>query len=72
MLNVVIWHTDEARDNGIGLLPGEDRYDKAAGFYQSAADTLVSAMAYWNLGWMYENGLGVPQVRGRRFCSQCN
>lgn len=37
------------------------RYEKAAGYYQSAADTQMSALAMWNLGWMYEYGLGVPQ-----------
>lgn len=30
-------------------------------YYQTAADTQTSAMAYWNLGWMYENGQGVPR-----------
>jgi hypothetical protein len=40
----------------------ENRYEKAAGSYQSAADTQASAVAFWNLGWMYENGLGVAQV----------
>ncbi len=38
------------------------RYEKAARYYQSAADTQMSALAMWNLGWMYENGVGVPQV----------
>lgn len=38
------------------------RWEKAAKFYQSAADTQLSALAMWNLGWMYENGMGVPQV----------
>ncbi|KAF8908028.1 hypothetical protein CPB85DRAFT_1310505 [Mucidula mucida] len=37
------------------------RYEKAARYYQSAADTQMSALAMWNLGWMYENGVGVPQ-----------
>ena len=36
------------------------RFEKAAGYYQSAADTQLSALAMWNLGWMYENGKGVP------------
>ncbi|KAH9941922.1 HCP-like protein [Amylocystis lapponica] len=39
----------------------EVRWEKAAGYYQSAADTQLSALAMWNLGWMYENGAGVPQ-----------
>ncbi|KAK0460933.1 uncharacterized protein EV420DRAFT_1619466 [Desarmillaria tabescens] len=37
------------------------RFEKAARYYQSAADTQMSALAMWNLGWMYENGVGVPQ-----------
>ncbi|TCD60621.1 ERAD-associated protein [Steccherinum ochraceum] len=47
---------------GLGV-PDEhetSRYEKAAGYYQSAADTQMSALAMWNLGWMYENGKGVP------------
>jgi len=35
--------------------------EKAAGYYQSAIET-HSAVAMWNIGWMYENGIGVPQV----------
>jgi len=38
------------------------RLEKAARYYQSAADTQMSALAMWNLGWMYENGVGLPQV----------
>jgi len=37
------------------------RMEKAAGYYQTAVDTQMSALAMWNLGWMYENGIGVPQ-----------
>lgn len=40
--------------------PAEPDYAKALAYYQTAADK-QSAMAYWNLGYMYENGLGVPQ-----------
>ncbi|KAF8653295.1 hypothetical protein AX16_003996 [Volvariella volvacea WC 439] len=50
--------------HGLGVSPDEPetaRYEKAAKYYQSAADTQVSALAMWNLGWMYENGIGVPQ-----------
>lgn len=50
--------------HGLGV-PEEDeatRLEKAAMYYQSAADTQMSALAMWNLGWMYENGIGVPQV----------
>ncbi|WWC67752.1 uncharacterized protein I206_101664 [Kwoniella pini CBS 10737] len=38
-----------------------ESYDRAVAYYQTAADTQVSSMAYWNLGWMYENGHGVPR-----------
>lgn len=40
----------------------DTRLKKAAKYYQSAAESQVSALAMWNLGWMYENGVGVPQV----------
>jgi SEL1 protein len=32
--------------------------DKAAACYGAAAETLQSAQALWNLGWMHENGVG--------------
>jgi SEL1 protein len=51
---------DPVPDQGIGVAP-ESRYERAASYYQTAADTQSSAMAYWNLGWMYENGQGVPR-----------
>ncbi|KAI0665661.1 HCP-like protein [Trametes maxima] len=49
--------------HGLGVPdePESVRWEKAAGYYQSAADTMMSAQAMWNLGWMYENGIGVPQ-----------
>lgn len=49
--------------HGLGVPdePASIRYEKAAGYYLSAADTQMSALAMWNLGWMYENGVGVPQ-----------
>lgn len=49
--------------HGLGVAdePASVRFEKAAGYYQSAADTQMSALAMWNLGWMYENGVGVPQ-----------
>ncbi|KAH7915088.1 hypothetical protein BJ138DRAFT_1078221 [Hygrophoropsis aurantiaca] len=49
--------------HGLGVPdePEPKRWEKAAKYYQSAADTQVSALAMWNLGWMYENGVGVPQ-----------
>ena len=36
-------------------------YKKAVANYQVAAD-LYSSIAMWNLGWMYENGVGVDTV----------
>ena len=50
--------------HGLGVPdePEPVRWEKAAKYYQSAADTQLSALALWNLGWMYENGKGVPQV----------
>jgi SEL1 protein len=47
---------------GVPDEPEAIRWEKAAGYYQSAADTQFSALAMWNLGWMYENGIGVTQV----------
>ena len=51
--------------HGLGVPdePESIRWEKAAGYYQSAADTQMSALAMWNLGWMYGNGVGVKQVR---------
>jgi TPR repeat protein len=50
--------------HGLGVPdePENVRWEKAAGYYRSAADTQISALAMWNLGWMYEHGYGVPQV----------
>lgn len=47
---------------GVAEEPEQSRLEKAARYYQSASDTQLSALAMWNLGWMYENGVGVPQV----------
>ena len=51
--------------HGLGVSEEDEktRMEKAARYYQSAADTQLSALAMWNLGWMYENGIGVTQVR---------
>ncbi|KAI0002186.1 HCP-like protein [Russula compacta] len=46
---------------GVPNEPENVRWEKAAGYYQSAADTQISALAMWNLGWMYEHGYGVLQ-----------
>ncbi|KAF2808184.1 HCP-like protein [Mytilinidion resinicola] len=36
-------------------------HEKAAACYLAAAETLQSAQAMWNLGWMHENGIGIEQ-----------
>lgn len=43
---------------GMGTSPDQE---KAAACYQAAAETLQSAQAMWNLGWMHENGIGIEQ-----------
>jgi SEL1 protein len=43
---------------GLGTPPDQE---KAAQCYQAAADTMQSAQANWNLGWMHENGIGIDQ-----------
>lgn len=49
--------------NGWGVdEPAHLRQEKAAGYYQAAIDS-HSSIAMWNIGWMYENGMGVPQVQ---------
>ncbi|CAG7854812.1 SubName: Full=Related to Sel-1 homolog {ECO:0000313/EMBL:CCA68700.1} [Serendipita indica DSM 11827] len=47
--------------HGIGVdEPPALRHEKAAGYYHAAADS-YSTIAMWNIGWMYENGIGAPQ-----------
>ncbi|KAF2177646.1 HCP-like protein [Zopfia rhizophila CBS 207.26] len=43
---------------GLGTRPNKE---KAAACYQAAAETMQSAQALWNLGWMHENGIGIEQ-----------
>lgn len=43
---------------GIGT---ETDFEKAVSCYRVAAETHASPMAFWNLGWMYENGIGVTK-----------
>ena len=43
---------------GLGAMPDND---KAAACYQAAAETMQSAQAMWNMGWMHENGIGLEQ-----------
>lgn len=42
----------------LGLGTNAPDADKAATCYTAAAETLQSAQAMWNLGWMHENGIG--------------
>ncbi|TKA80687.1 hypothetical protein B0A55_03683 [Friedmanniomyces simplex] len=44
--------------SGLGTLTSPEN---AAACYQAAAETLQSAQAMWNLGWMHENGVGIDQ-----------
>lgn len=44
--------------SGIGTKPDPE---KAATCYHTAAEAHHSAQAYWNLGWMHENGIAVEQ-----------
>ena len=74
-LALIHWTRSAAQDNvdamvkmgdyyfhGIGTgNPGRPAYDKAAACYSAAADRQVSALAYWNMGWMYEKGIGVAR-----------
>lgn len=39
----------------------EPEYEKALACYAAAADRQVSALAYWNMGYLYEAGKGVPR-----------
>lgn len=43
---------------GIGVAPDAE---KASTCYHAAAEAHHSAQAYWNLGWMHENGIAVDQ-----------
>ncbi|KAJ9668317.1 ERAD-associated protein [Coniosporium apollinis] len=45
----------------LGLGTSHPDTEKAAACYQAAAETMQSAQALWNLGWMHENGIGVEQ-----------
>ena len=48
--------------HGIGVNePDVVRHEKAASFYHSAIEA-HSSIAMWNVGRMYENGIGLPQV----------
>lgn len=68
----LIYWTRSARQNNIdSLVKMGDYYlsglgavsssENAAACYQAAAESLQSAQAMWNLGWMHENGIGIEQ-----------
>lgn len=44
--------------SGIGTLASAEN---AAACYQAASESMSSAQAMWNLGWMHENGIGIEQ-----------
>ncbi|KAG4305435.1 hypothetical protein PORY_000991 [Pneumocystis oryctolagi] len=68
----LIYYTRAAKQNNIDAMVRMGDYylegigtkanpSKAIKCFMSAADTGVSALATWNLGWMYENGIGIQQ-----------
>ncbi|KIW02275.1 uncharacterized protein PV09_06425 [Verruconis gallopava] len=70
-LALLHWSRSAAQRNIDSLLKTGDYYlyglgtnpspEHAASCYQAAAETMMSAQAYWNLGWMHENGVGMGQ-----------
>lgn len=68
----LIYYTRAAKQNNIDAMVRIGDYylegigtkadsSKAIKCFMSAADTGMSALAIWNLGWMYENGIGIQQ-----------
>lgn len=70
-LALIYWTRSAKQSNVDSLVKMGDYYllgmgtsvdvDKASTCYHSAAEGQHSAQAYWNLGWMYENGVAVEQ-----------
>ncbi|KAF2207321.1 hypothetical protein CERZMDRAFT_62945 [Cercospora zeae-maydis SCOH1-5] len=70
-LALVHWTRSAKQENVDALVKMGDYYlaglgtaasaERAAQCYQAAAETLQSAQAMWNLGWMHENGIGIEQ-----------
>lgn len=68
---LVYWTRSAKQNNFDSLVKMGDYYlagfgtavspENAAACYQAAAETLQSAQAMWNLGWMHENGVGIDQ-----------
>ncbi|WVO15922.1 hypothetical protein L204_103587 [Cryptococcus depauperatus] len=65
--DLVWWVRSAGQDNVDAMVKlGDHYYEKkdhtrALSHYLSAADSSQSPMAYWNLGWMYQTGLGVSR-----------
>lgn len=70
-LALVYWTRSAKQNNIDSLVKMGDYYlagigakisaEHAAACYQAAAETLQSAQAMFNLGWMHENGVGIEQ-----------
>ncbi|PVH98351.1 HCP-like protein [Periconia macrospinosa] len=70
-LALIYWNRSAEQKNYDSLVKVGDYYlnglgtqadpEKAAAAYQAAADSMQSAQALWNLGWMHENGIGIEQ-----------
>ncbi|KAF9884836.1 ERAD-associated protein [Aspergillus nanangensis] len=70
-LALVYWTRSARQANIDSLIKMGDYYlsgagiaadaDKASACYHTAAEAHFSAQAYWNLGWMHENGVSVHQ-----------
>jgi SEL1 protein len=54
------WHTTPTSSRG-PTPSATASFDKAAACYSSAAEKQTSALAYWNMGFLYEKGLGVSK-----------
>lgn len=71
VLSLIYWTRSAKQSNIDSMVKMGDYYlggygvdadmERAATCYQTAADSLQSAQALWNLGWIHENGLGVDQ-----------
>lgn len=70
-LSLVHWTRSAKQHNIDSLVKAGDHYlsglgtlaspENAAACYQAAGESLQSAQALWNLGWMHENGIGIDQ-----------
>lgn len=70
-LALIFWTRSAKQSNIDSLVKMGDYYlegvgtslssENAAACYQAAAETMQSAQAMWNLGWMHENGVGIEQ-----------